>query len=170
MLPMNTRLWMSLFFATLVAGGCGSGGSHAPDAPGAPIADVSSAARPSGLPAPGDSAARNLADYKVEIANRIYQGNAGQVFAGTPPHELRSVIVLSVVLNASGTVKNVVVFRDNGDDETRNAAVASVYRAAPYPRPPRPLVRGGQVQFTETWLFRDDAQFQLRTLAEAYQK
>ncbi len=160
-----------MLVAALAAGGCGTGTqAPAPDAPRAPVQDASSIARPPLTRTPGESAARTLNDYKVEVANWLYQGNASQVFAGTPPHELRSVIVLNVVLDASGAVKNVVVFRDNGDPETRNAAVSSVHRGAPYPRPARALLRGGQVQFTETWLFRDDAQFQLRTLAEAYQK
>ena len=161
--------------AALLAGGCGGGGgggSRPVDVavPPAPVPDAAAIARPRGLPTPGDSAARNLADYKVEVANRLYQGNAAQVFSGTPPHNLRSVVVLSVTLDAAGAVKSVAVFRDNGDDETRNAAVASVHRAAPYPRPARGILRSGQVQFTESWLFRDDARFQLRTLAEAYQQ
>ena len=166
---MNATLWIALGCAALAASGCGTP-APVPDMQGAPVQDVSSIARPPLTRTPGDSAARSLNDYKVEIANWLYQGNANQIFSGTPPHELRSVIVLNIVLDASGAVKSVVVFRDNGDPDTRNAAVASVHRGTPYPRPARALLRGGQVQFTETWLFRDDAQFQLRTLAEAYQK
>ena len=161
--------------AALLAGGCGGGGGSASRpvevaVPPAPVPEAAVLARPRGLPTPGDSAARSLADYKVEVANRLYQGNTVQVFSGTPPHNLRSIVVLSVTIDAAGAVKSVAVFRHNGDDETRNAAVASVHRAAPYPRPGRGVLRAGQVQFTESWLFRDDARFQLRTLDEAYQQ
>ena len=175
---MQTRLWLLMVGVALALTGCG-GGSRAPAgsdaAPGAPIVEApipapAAVRRPPGLGAPRNSQARNLVTYKTEFAERLYEGNTAQVFSGTPPHALRSIVVLNLTIDVAGAVRSVRVFRDNGDDETRDAAVASVHRAAPYPRPAAALLRGGQMQFTETWLFRDDGQFQLRSMAEAYQK
>jgi protein TonB len=46
-------------------------------------------------------------------------------------------------------------------------AVRTVHAASPLPAPPRALLgRGTSVRFTETWLFRDDDRFQIRTLAQ----
>ena len=43
----------------------------------------------------------------------------------------------------------------------------SVRDASPLPAPQRSLVRNGRIELTETWLFRDDGRFQIRTLAQA---
>lgn len=152
--------------AALVAvsfAGCG-GAPVAEDRPAGPISSAP------GTPEPAVSAARTLAAYKLEAAQHLQRINASLTYSGAPPHELRSIIVVNVVIDASGGVRNATVFRDNGDPETRSTALATVQRAAPYPRPAPAVLRGGQVQFTETWLFRDDGRFVLRSLAEAYQQ
>jgi protein TonB len=46
-------------------------------------------------------------------------------------------------------------------------AIASVRAAAPLPPPPGALLRRGTLEIAETWLFRDDGKFQVRSLAEA---
>jgi len=121
-------------------------------------------------PAPPNSQASTLEGYKREVADRIYLTAAERIFPGTPPNLLRSVVVLSVVIDAGGQVVGVRVFRDNGDAETTRIAVESARQGAPYPRPPARLLRGGRLEFSETWLFQDDGRFQLRTRAEAWQQ
>jgi protein TonB len=112
------------------------------------------------------STASSLTGYKVEVAKRVYETNAGQVFTGKPPPLLRSIVVLSVVVDEKGDVLGTRIFRDNGDAETRAAALASLRRAMPLPRPTRAVLRRGQVEYLESWLFRRDGKFQMRTLAE----
>jgi len=112
------------------------------------------------------STASNLTGYKVEVAKRVYATNADQVFTGKPPPLLRSIVVLSVVVDEKGDVLGTRIFRDNGDAETRAAALASLRRAMPLPRPTRAVLRRGQVEYLESWLFRRDGKFQMRTLAE----
>lgn len=117
-------------------------------------------------PLPAPSTANRVDDYKRDFANRVYQTSPAQVFRGRPPPLLRSVIVASVMLDASGNVVDARILRDNGDAETVAATLASIRRGAPYPRPAPSLVRGGRLQVVETWLFRNDGQFQVRSIAE----
>lgn len=173
---MNTHHYKSaaiLLLATLLTlAGCAQRRSAPPPeaAPTpAPAAPAPTPAAPTPAPAV-TSGARSVDEYKRDFANRVYQTSAAQVFAGTPPHLLRSVIVLSVALDSSGNVSGARVLRDNGDQETVRAALDSVRRGAPYPRPASGLSNRGRFEFSETWLFRDDGRFQLRSLAEAWQK
>ncbi|MBL8380943.1 MAG: hypothetical protein JNM79_23945 [Burkholderiales bacterium] len=117
-------------------------------------------------PPPAPSTASRVDDYKRDFATRVYQTSPAQVFRGRPPPLLRSVIVASVMLDASGNVVDARILRDNGDAETVAATLASIRRGAPYPRPAQSLVRGGRLQVVETWLFRNDGQFQIRSIAE----
>ncbi len=140
----------------------------APSAPAPPAA-------PAPVPAPApataaNSGARSVEEYKRDFANHLHQASLEQIFTGAPPNLLRSVIVMSVTLDTSGNVVNARVLRDNGDPETVRSAVDSVRRGAPYPRPASRMFNRGRLEFTETWLFRDDGRFQLRTLAEAWQQ
>jgi periplasmic protein TonB len=112
------------------------------------------------------SQAKSLAGYKAEVARRVYETNAQQVFTGQPPPLLRSIVVVSVVIDEHGNVLSTKIYRDNGDAETRGIALASLKRAAPLPRPTRAVLRGRQVEYLESWLFRRDGKFQVRSLAE----
>ena len=56
------------------------------------------------------------------------------------------------------------------DDWAVDDLYARVRQAAPYPKPPARLLRGGRLELSETWLFQDDGRFQLRTRAEAWQQ
>ena len=104
------------------------------------------------------------------MALHIHRLASSQVYEGRPPALLRSVIVASLLVDGSGNLAGVRILRDNGDAETVAAVHESMRRAAPFPRPPRALLRSGRVEFSETWLVRDDAKFQLRTLADAWQQ
>jgi len=112
------------------------------------------------------SQANNVAGYKAEVARRVYDTSRDQVFTGQPPPLLRSIVVVNVVIDENGQLVSARVYRDNGDVEMRNAALASLKRATPLPRPTRAVLRGRQVEYLESWLFRRDGKFQVRSLAE----
>ena len=177
---MKTRLIILaavVFAAVLTAVGCAQrrpqaqpepAPAPAPSAPAAPAVPA-----PATAPAPAPSAnsgARSVEEYKRDFAKHLHHTSAELIFAGAPPNLLRSVIVMSVALDTSGNVVSARVLRDNGDAETVRSAVDSVRRGAPYPRPAPRMFNRGRLEFTETWLFRDDGRFQLRTLAEAWQQ
>ncbi|MBL8383760.1 MAG: hypothetical protein JNM90_11820 [Burkholderiales bacterium] len=163
--------------ALLTAAGCAQrrapGPEPAPPAPAPPSVSVPAPApapaATAGATAPPASAATSLNGYKLEVASRIHEASSGNVFSGTPPHLLRSVIVVSMTIDRSGNLADIRVLRDNGDAETVRSTLDSARRGAPYPRPAASVLRGGRVEFTESWLFRDDGRFQLRSLAEAWQ-
>ncbi len=113
-----------------------------------------------------ESSARTLDAYKQEVARWIYRSSAESLFDGAPPPMLKSVVVLSVAIDAQGQPKRVTVQRSNGYGALNQLAMQSVRRAAPLPRPGRSLMRGGVAEFSETWLFRDDGRFQIRSLAQ----
>jgi periplasmic protein TonB len=155
-----------LAMAAFIASGCASRRAPQQSEPAPPVTPSA----PASAPATANSSATTVDHYKRELAARIYQTSAAQVFEGSPPNLLRSVIVLSVTLDSSGNVADLRTMRDNGDSETVRAAHDSVRRGAPYPRPPDRLLRSARLQYVETWLFRDDGKFQLRTVAEAWQQ
>jgi protein TonB len=73
---------------------------------------------------------------------------------------------LQIAVDAGGQPTRVAVLRSNGYTELDRIAVQSVRRAAPLPHPSRFIMHGGGLEYTETWLFRDDGRFQIRTLAQ----
>jgi len=154
------KSWSRLAAATLLLSACAQKGPavNTPAAP-TPAAPVPAAA-------PAVSAAGSVAGYKTDVATRVYQVNSEQVFTGKPPPLLRSIVVLSVVVDENGRLVSSRVFRDNGDTEARAMALASLQRSAPLPRPANAVLRRGQVEYLESWLFRRDGKFQMRTLAE----
>lgn len=127
----------------------------APTAPAAPARDT--------VP---ESSARTLDAYKQEVARWIYRSSAENLFHGAPPPMLKSIVVLTVTVDAHGQPRQVAVQRSNGYGALNQLAMQSVKRAAPLPRPGRSLMRGGVAEFSETWLFRDDGRFQIRSLAQ----
>ena len=113
-----------------------------------------------------ESSARTMDAYKQDVARWIYRSSADMLFDGVPPPMLKSVVVLSVAIDGQGRPKRVAVLRSNGYRALNQLAMQSVKGAAPLPRPGRSLMRGGVVEFSETWLFRDDGRFQIRSLAQ----
>ena len=125
-------------------------------APAAPVAD----------PGP-DRPGLILRDYQKEIASAIVAGNVEHTFKGKLPPLLRSVVVLQVSIDKEGMLPRVTMLRSNGFVELEKSAIAAVYRAAPYPIPGRSLLAGhSSIVFTESFLFRNDGRFQVRTVAE----
>ena len=111
------------------------------------------------------SNARSLEEYKAEVAHAILHANASSTFIGKLPEILKSVVVLQITIDRNGFPFQVRMFRSNGYQDLEARAMQSV-RAAALPRPTGAVTGGGgTVTFTETWLFREDGKFQIRTLA-----
>lgn len=107
-----------------------------------------------------------LADYKMAVARRIAQSNSRHLYEGAPPPMLKSVVVLSIAVDREGAPVRLRIVRGNGHRALEQLALQSVKQAAPLPRPGA-LARRGVTEFNETWLFREDGRFQLRSTAEA---
>ena len=137
----------------------------------APPAAVPPAAANEAAAVPEPDSAQNshaltVNGYKKDAALWIASVNRQILFQGVPPPVLKSVVVLSIVIDALGQPTHVAVMRSNGYTELEKIAVQSVYRSAPLPHPNRLITRHGVLEYTETWLFRDDGRFQIRTLAQ----
>ena len=115
---------------------------------------------------PRVSTARSIEDYKRDAARHVYFHNAPKLYEGAPPPLLKSIVVLNIKVDANGTPTHVSVMRSNGFRELDRLAVQSVHDAAPLPIPHRALQKRGITEFVETWLFRSDSRFQIRSLAE----
>ena len=73
--------------------------------------------------------------------------------------------VKAAVAHKAGAPLEVAVYRTNGYEELSARAIASVVDAAPFAPPASALLQGdGSVSFLETFLFREDDSFQLRSL------
>ncbi len=134
-----------------------------------PVAEAKAAAKgtdPEAEP-PRESKARSIDGYKRDAARRLYFRNTPQLFDGAPPPVLKSVVVLSIRVDANGVPLRVTVMRSNGFRDLEQRAIKSVHDAAPLPVPPVAIVKQGTLEYVETWLFRDDGRFQIRSLAEA---
>jgi protein TonB len=132
--------------------------------PAAPAASPGVAsARPA--PAPTPFIPRLTLDaYKKEVAERIARVSP-DVFFEPLPEMFKSIIVLDISIDREGRLTQVSVRRSNGYKELENRAMDSVRRAAPFVAPAF-TVRGrdGTVNFLETFLFRDDGRYQIRSL------
>lgn len=103
--------------------------------------------------------------YRTAVAESIQQRNPSRISHGLQAM-LRSVVVVSFVVDRNGRVVSSSIYRTNGDPEAEHIALATLREAAPLPTTPARLLNGrGQVELMEDWLFNDSGQFQLRTLA-----
>ena len=108
-----------------------------------------------------------LDGYKKAVAERVALASA-ETFNDPLPEMLKSVVVLDVTIDRDGRLARVTVRRSNGYRVLENVALNSVRRAAPFPAPAWSVRRGdGSVNFLETFLFRDDGRFQIRSLVAA---
>lgn len=111
------------------------------------------------------SSANTLDGYKRDLALQISQMNASKVYSERPQALLRSVIVLRYVVDARGNLVRSEIMRSNRDRETEATALATLRNSSPFPKPAAHLLRRGQLELSETWLFNHDGRFQLRTVA-----
>jgi protein TonB len=158
----HRRLLLCMLVISIIAA------CSAPRAVPPPAPQSSAKAAPAPLAAP-KSVSRTLSGYKEDAARRISEANKSQLYEGAPPSMLKSVVVLSIAIDAHGKPTRVAVLRSNGFAELDDLAVQSVRRAAPLPLPDRAIMRGSALEYTETWFFRDDGRFQIRSLALAQQ-
>jgi len=108
-------------------------------------------------------APQTLDDYKHAVAMRIAALNPA-TYSAPPPEMLKSVVVLEITVDSVGAPLEVSVFRSNGYPDLTQRAITAVIDASPFGAPAPALLQGDSVNFFETFLFRDDDSFQLRSL------
>lgn len=106
-----------------------------------------------------------LEEWKQRAAERIHEVNRKELFAGRPEHLLRAVIVVELSVDRQGKVTTSKIMRSPGIASLNTVALRSLKAASPLPAPPASLVSKGALVYQETWLFRKDGRFQLRSLA-----
>lgn len=101
--------------------------------------------------------------YKRDFAQRVTEGNKDKL-ADTLPVILKGIIVLDVTIDHEGNVIECKLWRSNGYPDLEKTALESVRKVGRFPAPSE-AVRGGQqsVRFLETWLFRHDGRFRVRS-------
>lgn len=140
------------------------GCAQAPRGPGEapPAARPPAAGAHTGPTRPALGPARNWAEYRLRVAQRLAEVNAERVFLDAPPDILLAIPVLEIELNADGSIRRIEVLRYPGQArDTTQIAIDAVRRAAPFgsvAHLPKPW------KFPETFLFRDDRRFKPRTL------
>ena len=117
-------------------------------------------------PPPAAINSLTLDQYRSVVAQRILERNPSYVLRGTPQAMLRSLVVVSFVVDRNGQIVASNVYRTNGDDEAESTALTTLRRSAPLPLPPSKLLNAkGQLELFEDWLFNDNGKFQLRSFA-----
>jgi protein TonB len=155
--------WATAILCALVAAGCTlrsqkpeTSPSQPEVVPPGPVAKPSPARRPT-----------TLDSYKIEVAKRIASASP-DLFSDPLPEVLKSIVVLDIAIGRDGVPQQVSVRRSNGFRQLEQRAEASVRKAAPFAAPGPEVLRGASsVRFLETFLFRDDGRFQIRSLVES---
>ncbi|MBI3370337.1 MAG: energy transducer TonB [Betaproteobacteria bacterium] len=164
---MQARALPLIIALALALASCESPRPRLEPAKPAPPPVVIAPPAPPPAPVEPDRPGLTLQDYQKEIATAIVSTSSGETFQGKLPPLLRSVVVLQVSIDKQGMPDMVTLFRSNGFADLEKLAVAAVYRAAPYPIPGRSLLAGrSSLSFTESFLFRNDGRFQVRSIAE----
>lgn len=126
-------------------------------------AQVSKAPRVVKLPPP--RASRNWADLRRQAAERLVAANPDGSYMGKPPFMLLAIPVMTIELNADGSVRQISVMRHPSQaKDTVQLATQAIHRAAPYgdvSKLPKPW------KFNETFLFKEDRKFKPMTLDRA---
>ena len=157
--------------AIAAVAGCATVESPPPAAAPQPAAPpVQAAAPPKAAPAPvvrGPASNATTVDaYKKQVAEHIHAKNSRERADSLPPI-LKSVVVLNISIDRDGKPVHVAVMRSNGHKDVEEIALRSVHRAAPLPVPSTAVLGNREtVSFVETWLFRPDGNYQVRSVAE----
>lgn len=164
---------VAIAFIAVILAGCPQPRPTPPDAPGpqpsTPQRPGPTTAPPPGVPStpPSQSSATNLDGYKRDFARRVIATSSHLTFTGKLPEVLHAVVVMQITVNTAGQATRVTVMRTpDYARELGQVAADTVRRATPLPIPARALMRGSELQFTETWLFRANGTFQMRALAD----
>jgi len=110
------------------------------------------------------SSARTTDAYKRHVAEKIAAANSNSL-ADTLPPILKSVVVLEISIDNEGNAVDVSVRRSNGYKELEQTAIASVKRVGKFPAPSQDVLGGhAQLTYLESFLFRPDGRYQIRSL------
>jgi len=165
---MSDRHRIGWRIAVAVAAGTLASCSAPPSTPPTPSAPPRATTT---LPPPAARAPdlRSESEWRRALAQHILTVNRDRVFEGRPPHPLKAIVVLELAVSADGSVQSASVMRAPQHARALGAmAVRTARASSPLPPPPSAVLgRGSSIRFTETWLFRQDDRFQLRTLAQA---
>lgn len=138
-------------------------GNEAVDAmePGAGVVTSDIASDLCDLRGPG----KTIDAYKIGVAHRISRSNLGNTFEGRLPPMLPAVVVLRISVDSMGKVIETYVQRSR-DAAASKIALASIQRSGNLPLPCGLINdRNPILSFSETFLFNDQYQFQLRSIA-----
>jgi protein TonB len=139
----------------------------------APAQDQAAAATPALVPSPLASAspsitpfrspALNIDDYKKHVAAHVIKVSKHELAESLPPI-LKSVVVLDITVDKDGNLSRVALWRSNGYEDLEKIAIESVKRAGKLPAPSPEVLKGQEsVRFLETWLFRHDGRYHVRS-------
>ena len=107
-------------------------------------------------------ASRNWDEFRRQAGRRLVAANPQQSYTGAVPDVLLAIPVITVELNADGSIRHMEVMRHPTQArDTTQLAMDAVRRAAPFgdvSRLPKPW------KFNETFLFNDDRHFKPRSL------
>lgn len=149
--------------AALLLGACAPQ-SRVAVAPPQPIAVAPPVVAPSVATSVAPMARGDIQAYKALVASEVWLRNA-EVYSDPVPEMLKSIVVLEISIDRAGNPIGIAVYRSNGYKHLEARALESVVRAAPFPAPAAGVLEGpGCVTFLETFLFRADERFQLRSL------
>jgi periplasmic protein TonB len=159
---MRTRILVTCALALAIGAPlAGAQDKQAAPAGAALVPSPMAAASPSITPF--RSQATTLDDYKKHAAGHIVS-LASKELADSLPPILKSVVVLDITVDAEGTVTRAVVWRSNGYQDLEQTALKSVRRAGKFPAPSPEVLKGQEsVRFLETWLFRHDGRYHVRS-------
>ncbi|MFM2449185.1 MAG: hypothetical protein RIS44_1635 [Pseudomonadota bacterium] len=122
-----------------------------------PVASVAPAAKL----APA-TASRNWDEFRKQAGRRLVAANPQLSYTGVVPDQLLAIPVITVELNADGSIRRMEVMRHPTQaQDTTQLAMDALRRAAPFgdiSRLPKPW------KFNETFLFNDDRHFKPRSL------
>lgn len=111
---------------------------------------------------PPPKASRNWAEVRRQAAERMVAANPDGSYVGKPPFMLLAIPVMTIELNADGSVRTISVMRHPSQaHDTVQLAVQAIQRAAPFgdvSKLPKPW------KFNETFLFKEDRKFKPMTL------
>ncbi len=114
-------------------------------------------------PLPPPAPLPTLDDYKLGVAKRIV-ATSPDTYSTPVPEMLKSIVVLEITVDKEGAPLEVSVLRNNGYEDLAHRALTSVVDASPFAPPEPALLHEGSLRFLETFLFREDDAFQLRSL------
>jgi protein TonB len=107
----------------------------------------------------------NVDAYKVEVAEHIMRTNPRRTFSHALPPMLPAIVVVNISVDKDGAVTRAAVQRSR-DGEASAVALAAIKQSGQLPKPMNLLAgRRGPLEFSETFLFNKEYQFQLRSIA-----